>query len=367
MSNTRERVLRGASLGELDARGLTLLEAAVRRVSTGVRASVVRSAGAHPASRRTSASSSSTRQARHVQVLRARDLGIAACLVSATEDQEYLDLWFSPAFAFLRPYSSGPYAKLEHLAASGHVGDPAGWERIWERGYREIVVRARALQRLEDALVVHASIAAMFIALIVAPARLAGAWPGVWRDAQRRRLLSNPYFRMQLALMGAFAGECGPHLEWLMTPSSLRLELADVLCFVRRDSSLELLNLIATNVRGRPHRPRACLYSVQPASTVNALLHYARRCLRSPAFLMNGSLCLMVLTWIDETARLVRSLDADDPVRDQLPSIKDSLRRVQKVQVMEKARFWEICGAMTPGATQARMLALWAKSPELGD
>ena len=299
-----------------------------------------------------------TRQSRHMRFLRARNLALMGCLVRATEDRRFERLFFSPGFASLRPYSAGPYAKIEFLALSGLV-PVTGWDHLWARAADEVLGCARDLAQAssERLLVAHASVAAMFAALFFGGEKVAREWRRTLARAQRAGCLAQPWFRMQLTMMGSFIDVCGPHVEWLLDPQARRMEVADVACFVRRDDSPRLNDLVCANVRGQPAKLREALYPVNPASTINHLLHYARRCLRNPAFFRNEGLALMVLTWLEEVSAFLGRLAPDDAI--ETASVREALLKVQRVQVMEKARFWSICDRLRPGRVRRKLIELW--------
>jgi hypothetical protein len=167
---------------------------------------------------------------------------------------------------------------------------------------------------------------------------------------------------MQLALMGSWAGDDSEHSRWLLDPRSRDFELADIYCFVRRDISPHVFERCAQNIRGDHVEPSLCLMPARPVSTLTHAVSYALTCLRDRMHLRGAAQALMLLNWLEDVALRIEHLSADPILADDIAATRRRLRRFERVQHMEKARFWKVHDSLPEGALKERLRALWCRT-----
>ncbi len=305
------------------------------------------------------ASGSGSRQARHARVARAMALAITACGIYAPDDDEMAAAFLSPELATLRPLSARVHGKFNYLVSRAPP-TPAMLERSWTLGMDrlfELVPRLATLTR-DEVLSVQAALCLMFIPAILQGSDWARHWKSAWSSARKRRLLDNPHIRMQLSIMGSYVGECGPHVAWLLDARSRNREMADAYCFVRDDVTTDLLEVNALNIRGEEVDPIRALYRPRPLSTVRRLLKYVRSCMREQMHFTNEGLVLMLLYYVRDVARHLDQLRAVC-APGEVGMVQTELQVVERVMVLEKARFWRAHDTLEDGPARTALVEFW--------
>jgi hypothetical protein len=187
-------------------------------------------------------------------------------------------------------------------------------------------------------------------------------WLRLWKRACESGAIEQPYVSNCLSLLGSHTGECDAHIEWLLSDAHRKLEVADLLLFVRTDRSDDLPQLFARIVQNRLGELSDYLLPSKPTATLNALFHFIRTTMRRPGNYWNVGLVLATLSWA------VAGIDlANDFVRDGVITKRDratllrSLATTEVVQRMEKNRFWKVVGQLPPGPLRERLEVLWSR------
>jgi hypothetical protein len=279
----------------------------------------------------------------------------------------------SADFALLRPMSAGTHLKVRHLLRQLTV-EPECALKLFERCFAELlklVGRFPTLQS-EPALRLNGIITGMFLAPVLLGAESVQVWSAALAQARQEGLLEHPYLRLQLLLMGSFAGEWRAHGDWLMEPENRQVEMADVYLFVRRDFGPDIFALQARQARGEIFAARNSLYPARPCSTLNLLLDYACGCMRDTRHLESPALSLMMLYWLRDVQRELRELPPALVTAADQRGILERLSKVERIQIMEKRRFWSMVDALEPSPLRNELTALWnssyhgpARRPEL--
>jgi hypothetical protein len=310
------------------------------------------------------ATSSTTRQALHARLQRMQSTITAGSLILATRSELFADFLLSSDFALLRPISAGTHVKLRHLIHDLPPIEPSGCRFLFEHCFSALARLSQRLVHLPDAdvLRIDGALAGMHLGPVLFGPQFIEQWSHAFATMQRLGLLEHPYLHMQLNIMGSYVGEWRAHCEWLASPAHRELDAGRMYLFVRRDFSPEIAELHARLVRGDPVSARACLYSPRPWSTLNLLVDYIAGCLREPGHLESPGLTLMDLSWLEELDGQVARL-ADTPAREgDWRGLKARLAKIDRIQVMEKRRFWEMVEGPLPLELRMRLLALWSQT-----
>ncbi|MEY2936022.1 MAG: hypothetical protein RL033_6771 [Pseudomonadota bacterium] len=301
-----------------------------------------------------------TRQAIHARLQRLHSTVTAGAVLLATREQAYQDFVLSRDFSLLRPMSAGTHLKVRHLLRQLPV-DPDGALRLFDRCFAELLKLAGLFPTLEaePALRVNGIIVGMLVAPVLLGAESVQTWSAALVQARAAGLLEHPYLELQLLLMGSFAGEWRPHGEWLMHPDNRQVEMADVYLFVRRDFGPDVFALQARQARGEVFPARSSLYPARPGSTLNLLLDYACGCMRDTRHLESPALSLMLLYWLRDLQRDLRELPAPLVTAADRQGILERLLKVERIQIMEKRRFWAMVDGLEPSPLRNELTALW--------
>ncbi len=129
---------------------------------------------------------------------------------------------------------------------------------------------------------------------------------------------------------------------------------------MRRDFASEIGSLHVRQLSGSPVSATECLYATRPWSTLGWLLDYVAACLREPGFLESPGLTLMLLGWLRDVrthaAALAAAREADRR------SLQTRLLKIERIQIMEKRRFWDMVdGDLSPDLRRC-LLSLWTPS-----
>lgn len=301
-----------------------------------------------------------TRQAVHARLQRLHSTVTAGALLLATREQAFQEFLLSADFAQLRPMCAGTQLKVRHLLRQLPV-DPDGALRLFERCFAELsrLVGRFSTLDTELALRLNGIIVGMLLAPMLLGSASAQTWSAALVQARQSGLLEHPYLRLQLLLMGSFAGEWRPHGEWLMEPGNRQVEMADVYLFVRRDFGPDLFALQARQARGELFPARSSLYPARPCSTLNLLLDYACGCMRDARHLESPALSLMMLYWLRDLQRDLQELPGSLVTPADQRGILERLSKVERIQIMEKRRFWSMVDALEPSPLRNELTALW--------
>lgn len=320
--------------------------------------------GEHPARR--SEAGAGSRQARHARLQRQRALAAAGTLSLVHRDPTYADVLISPEFARLRPYSAAVHTRALHLASETDAFAEAETEVVLGRvlpRYVDLVRRASTLGR-DDLLAIHALQAAMTLRfhLFHGP-QVRDAWRYLRAELRRAGVLDHPSTRLWIAIVGSHAGESGPHVDWLLSPHLHDFDLADTLCFVRKDASEDLLDQTAAIIRGgdtSSSRWRPVAYDA-PTSAWLRLADYVCACSRMSVHCSSEGQVLMVLSWVEDLQRRLASMTREvEGVRAATGPLLLALRRIESVQILEKNRFHRVLSQASSGVLRERLKTLWA-------
>ena len=297
---------------------------------------------------------------------RVRALGVAGCLAMACEDAHLADVFLDRRLAVMRPLSAAVHGGVVRISGAGTAFAPEGLERVWGRllpHYFDLARRTAGLDR-DGLLVLHSVHAALSAGVLLAPKLFAQHWRDLWRDAGRRGLLANPHVRMQLAILGSHVGQTGPHVDWLCDARVHAFDLADTLCFVRRDTSEEILDQTAASIRGEPvdsERWTSALANAPTASWLR-LAEYVRACTRFSGHISNEGQALMVLSWVEDIAQRRLILQQGDGSDEAVRQLCRALRRIESVQTLSKSRFHRVIKRLRAGPVRDRLVYLWYDS-----
>lgn len=311
----------------------------------------------------TRASARRSRQAEHAHLSRVRSTAVIATAYLCGHDDRFIDAMLHPDFAWLRPLCADTHTKSAYFTHLLNADDLSGYERLFDRAFAlltELSPRLRTATT-QTALHAYAPLAGMYFATVIFGERLGERWQAALARAEHEGMLDNPHLRLQLCALGSFVGRPERHIEVLLDDQTVRSELTDMFCFVRRDIGEPLFELQAAIMRGQAIDPLDCLFPTRPGSTVRHLADYALSCMRAPEHFNNAGLVLMVLTWVDavrsHASQAIRSRAASEDTR----AWKDVLRKIERVQVMEKGRFFDVVDPLPEGPTKQRLLALWRR------
>ena len=267
----------------------------------------------------------------------------------------------SPEFGALRPWSSTCHTKFGALIAAGKGPSIRELEKLWDVSAPIFLSLGKSLPHLGvgDCLVVLTAASGLCCGPLLAGPHFGERWRALRTRCARDGVLKKPYARMVFSIVGMHAGEPDDYTDWLLDPKCRTLELGDLYCFVRRDDSQHLREQIARCVRGELTRADDCLYPQNPLSTINAVLAYIRACMRDPHHFSNQAQVLMLLTWLEEVAGRLRRWRADASLRSELERTFKNLERVERVQALEKGRFWTVVESTGEARVKRRRLDLW--------
>jgi hypothetical protein len=264
-------------------------------------------------------------------------------------------------FAQLRPLSAGTHFKARHLLQHSPPPDARGCHGLFERCFSALARLSERLEQLEDAdaLKVHGALAGMHLGPILFGQAFAEDWSQAFAAAERCGLLERTYLHMHLCIMGSYAGQWRAHCNWLEDSAHRELDLGDMYLFVRRDALPDIAELQVRHVRGQPVRVLECLYATRPWSTLSLLVDYVAACMREPGHLESPGLTLMELGWLGQLRRQTSELASTPSREGDRRGLHARLEKIERIQVMEKRRFWQMVDGPLPPALRARLLALW--------
>jgi hypothetical protein len=233
----------------------------------------------------------------------------------------------------------------------------ADCEKLWELSAGGLLEALRRRVRSRDeSLVVGSFLYGLLVCSIMHSHAMAGAWKELWtRDNYC------PFMRRQLALVGSYVGDSTPHLDWLMDDKNRDLEMAYALCFVRRDLADDLLDCESAYIRDvcrSAERSPAVRTAVAP---LNLLAGHIRACMRDPHHFQNAGHALMLLLWADTLAARLQDLARSGRQPDELAKLAEELERLERVQHLEKNRFFRICERSQRPVSE-RLMQLWSRS-----
>jgi hypothetical protein len=343
-----------------------VLQEALKRYGAKDAASFFECFGDRPSKRGVEAGSS--RQARHARIQRQRSLAVAGTIALIHENPEYTDVLLDPSFARFRPYSAATHTRLLHLAEAKGAFPASGVDAVWSRTlplYIDLARRVQALSR-DELLVLHSLQVAMSPGFhVVDPRRAREFWTHMRGEFRRYGVLDNASSRLWAWICGSHTGACEPHVDWLLDSRTHDFDLADTLCFVRRDHSEEVLDLTAAIVRGdtlSAWRWRPAIEEA-PVSSWLRLAEYVRSCSRMNVHCLNEGQVLMVLSWVEDIQRHLSVLGAGAPDLDRpAAALRRAFNQIESVQILEKNRFLRVLASAPKGRARERLAALWQPS-----
>jgi len=305
-----------------------------------------------------------SRQARHAGLQRLRSTLVTGTLLVATQDIPLAEFLLSSSFAKWRPLSAEMHFKIPYIVERIGPIDVSGCLRLFDKCFEFLLKSFEMLVSGEpqEALRVNCALAGMYMG----PMLFGKSFRSVWRCAlaamKRCGLYEHSYLRMQLAVMGAYTGDCDEHRQWLLESGSQNMDLADILLFVRKDMRSDIDATQVSLLRGCNVSLVDCLYGPRPMTTLKLLVDYVCGCMRSTEHLTNGTLALMVLTWLASTPKLAIKLSATRNFADEHAGFLERLKKVNRVQVMEKKRFWAMVDKVENGPLRNQLECLWQTS-----
>ncbi len=321
----------------------------------------------NPASRKTT--SSTSRQSRFMRITRMTNLAMAGAVLQAPKELSIRKWVLSSEFGRLHPYSMNSYSRFTYLLSQLDIPSPKECHLMWSAA-EEVLLNCSMKKgdqiTEDDAMCINAAIAVMFLCLILCENEIVGLWEGLFQKVKNSGYFdANPFLRMQISLMGSFVDHSEEHVRWLMEPEHLALEVADAYCFVRHDLSEQLYAVYTRCVRSEIQSASEALYPPRPASTLIHLVDYCRTCMRNPGHFHRPGTILMLLVWIDEIVREFRRLEMEGIPDSDAAGLRTALRKFERIQVMEKRKFWQVIDGMPRDDVQKRLIQLWNQKRNL--
>jgi hypothetical protein len=345
----------------MQERTARLLAGALARFSADESAQFLVDSREQPASRTRPGDRS--RQARHARYLRASYLATASALLLGGDEPELGDLAFEPDFARLRPSSASVHTRLVYLSDNFGAPSERSMGRYWDRALPRFLALCERIPTLDadGLLCFHGAVTGLLLGPVLRGRAFEPAWRELWKISQRRGILSNPYVRVWLAMMGSYVGHPGPHVEMLMDPRMRTLDLLDALYYARRDRSASLLDATTRMIRGEVVHPDTTseLLAEMPRSAWLRLGDYVRACTRMRSHFNNEGLILMLLSWVEAIARTGLILARQDGTTRDVTALVGSLKRIESVQAIESSRFWRVVGRTADGPVKGALVSMW--------
>lgn len=304
---------------------------------------------------------STSRQAFHARLQRTQSTVAAGALLLAGHSRTFTDFVLSRDFPLLRPMSAATHMKVRHLVGVLPRMQPESCLVLFERCFAALTQTARRLDPVDDGEVLrmHGALAGMHAGPVLFGSAFRDAWATVHTCARSQGLLDHPYLQMHLVLMGSYVGQWQAHRAWLDSPGNHELDIGHILLFVRRDGLPEIAKLQARLLRGQRVTAQSCLYSRRPWSTLSLLVDHIAGCLRETGHLESPGLTLRELGWVHTLRRDMASM-LGGPVRDgDRQGLENRLSKLERIQVMEKRRFWQMVDGPLPLELKERLSALW--------
>ena len=281
----------------------------------------------------------------------------------AAREKDFARLLRSEDIGKLRPYSAMHHVKLIHLAENQGAFRREDCEALWELGAEELLrLGRRSAPRGGAALwSVGTMLCTLFAGCVLHGSAFAPEWRSLCRAARRAGLLESRYFRLQLAIMGSWVDECGTHVDWLIDERNWSFEMADILAFVRRDVDTGVLAEDAERIVGKAPATRSLDELAGPAN-IGQLATYVRTVMRQSQHFFNEGLVLMVLTWAEALARHLDAHGAAGDLDEDMMRLAAGLAKIERVQQIEKSRFFRVWEPLSSGPVKERMVRLWSRS-----
>jgi hypothetical protein len=304
-----------------------------------------------------------SRQATFARLERVTAFATAIAAIGAATDDSLREWVFSPAFGRIHPYSASTYTRFEFVNQKAAAMPPFDvWEPIWNQaGHQLLEVLSTPDRMSEDgAMLVQGALACLSAGVLAYGGTVSAPWQALWDDAESQGILkASPYARMHLAMLGAFVGCSEPHIQWLESGGHRALEVADVCCFVRSDVSADLRKAQQRCAAGQVRSFRDVLHPDRPICNLVSVVKYARTCMRNPLNFNTPSLVLMPLIWVREVEQLVRELREQGASAEDLMQLEEAFTKFERVQQIEKARFWAMRDAQDSPVRGRLFEAIW--------
>lgn len=307
------------------------------------------------------AARSVSRQARHAQLGRARSTAAAGAVLLAASDDAVLEFVCSADFVWLRPFTVDIQFKWRELTPLVLTITRQRCARMFEIGARlllDLATRAHALSQ-PDLLRMHNALLLMYMGPLAHGRAFADAWDEVWEDAYRRGLLQNRHLLVRLGTLGNWTGSDEAMLEGALDQSNRDAGMADGYCFVRTDTREDVYAVTAAMLRGDHVDPTSCLSPTNRASTVRQAIDYVRASFRDTQHLRTAGQALYLLTGLSNIEWHVEQLQRQGLVGAEVGALIERMKGFERVQFMEKGRFWPLCDRLPEGASKQRLIALW--------
>lgn len=302
-----------------------------------------------------------SRQASHNRLTRIRSTAVMATVALSGEEKRFADAILSPDFAFLRPLSAEVHTKMAYFSYLFNLKDTSKYISLCDRAFVLFNTLTKELHKsdLRKTLQMQCIFHAVFYVFVPFGQSTTELWQVLFHYAKRSGALNNPYIRMWISLVGSYIGDCHAHLEWLLDEDNLPIEIGDVYCMVRKDTNDHLFKTQARLVRGEIFDSSECLYPKKPISTLCHLADYVLFCIRTPIHFYNESLILMVLIWIQHLREQIEILKHKNISKEEIGSLRNRLQKIERVQVMEKKRFFDVFDKLPSGPVKKKMEELW--------
>jgi hypothetical protein len=305
-----------------------------------------------------------SRQALHARLQRAMASAAASVVMAAPLDPDVEAFQRSEGFARLHALGAETHHKATSLVELVRFDEPARYEGLFERTRGPVVDLARRVRELglTDLLRLQSMLPAAFYGPIFFGEHFAPHWLSLRDELQRENLLDNPWMRLQVALMSMWCQRPDDHVRWLLDTSVRDVELADSYTFVRTDTLDDLYERCGELTRGDRPEPTRCLFPPRPLSTLSRMIDYVLGCMRDPMHFRNEGMVLMPLVWIDDIHTHLGELESSGALGADLTALRTRLSRFESVQVMEKARFFEVVDRTADPTVRETLLRYWHRS-----
>jgi hypothetical protein len=308
------------------------------------------------------ASSETSRQARHARLVRNRTTAVMGAMALAARETEFARLMLGPEIARLRPYSAAHHMKVIHLAETTPAFSRRDCEALWELGAGHLLRLGRRGGATDGGsqMVVGNILCTLFVGPGLHGAAFADEWRSLWKAAKRAGLLQSRFYHLQLSMMGSFVGDCGHHVDWLMNPRNWSFEMADILGFVRRGIGNQALSGDIDRINDRQNEATS-LSQLADSTVLGQLATYVRGVMRDSHHFSNEGQALMVLIWIESLARHLQANGSHD-LDEDMTRLFVGLEKIERVQQLEKSRFFRLWEPLSGGPVKDRLIRLWSRS-----
>ncbi|MET0384334.1 MAG: hypothetical protein ABW321_00170 [Polyangiales bacterium] len=304
-----------------------------------------------------------TRQARHARLDRARSTAAAGAVLLASRSPEMRAFVLSAEFAYLRPYCADTMSKWRYLLPQVSGITPRSCERLFDESAQLFLSLASRLPQLEDLAVLQIlnAVSGLVAGPLFCGPLFHARVKALIAEAERRGVLAHRVLRMRLGYLLSWTGDDSDMLPQLLDPSLEATGLGDAYLFVRSDTRDEVLRATAQLLRKGAIDPELCLLRSNPEATLVKLLDFTITRLRDSAQMRTPGYMLTMLSAVHTAREHARVLHARGVLRHGLQRVHTRLLRFERVQLMEKRRYYELFEQLPEGPARDRLAELWAR------